>query len=332
MVPGGTIAGKGGQDNAGGGGHTETVGNNLSFPVIWSDDNSRLELLGMSGDTSLEVVWPEMVLYNDLYYDAYAQKTEGNVWQAENLVAEGPVLVDEIDWGDSLEVVDMKIGRPVRIELSLYKKADTGLVEPETAYEMTGPMMGYVMAMLANPSSPEEVQGVIAWPASLDQAAEALTYDSYEATVYSSSGGLVLQPLEGLREEIAAGDLRWEPTLSKWVDNNPDDEIGIGEPVALTFSGELNVGGKVIYGLSKGGWKPTAVGDYRATFYLPLNGTVGFDVYTAIRTAEEEVAVAEDDDGGADLGGGSAVVDVANNLTYMDIRVVAGGGGGKKLK
>ena len=325
LAPAGTFAAKGDKgSSSGGGGHTETAGNNLSFPVIWGDGGS-IALPGTQLNAELTVEWGSVPI-GGTNYTAYAQKTEGNVWQAENVVATGAVYVDEIDWGDSLEAVDMKVGRPVRIELSLYKLANAGLVEPVIAHEMSESMTGYVMVMLDNPSSPDEVQGVISLP---DQdPPSAITYESNEATVYSSDGRLVLQQLEGLREDIEPLDLTWREDLSQWVDADPDDDIGVGEPESLTFSGELNVGGKVIYGLSKGGWRPTATGDYRATFYLPIDGDVGFDGFTSIRIDAEEAEATEDDDGGPDIGGASAVVDDINNLTYIDIRVVSGGGGG----
>ncbi|MCB0125369.1 MAG: hypothetical protein KDE58_24110, partial [Caldilineaceae bacterium] len=218
-------------------------------------------------------------------------------------------IVDEIDWGDSLESVDMKIGRPVRIELSLYKLLDVA-------------MKAYTMVMLANPSSPDEVQGACATDPT-NAGGSALTYDSLEATVYSPNGRLVIQSLIGDKESIDASDLEWEN--DHWVDMDPDDSIGVGNPIQVSFSGELNVGGKVIYGLSQGGWKPTAAGDYRITFYLPTDENTFFDAETTIRvSAETEEITAEAED----TGGGLAYVDSGNNLTYIDISVVAGGGGG----
>jgi len=118
------------------------VGNNLSFPVIWGD-GAGLSLPGEFLQASLTVPWTGTnPCLGGLV--PYAQKTEDNLWQAENSAAgpyleEGHLYVDQIDWGDSLESVDMKVGRPVRVELSLYK----ALVDPMTGYEMV---------MLANPT------------------------------------------------------------------------------------------------------------------------------------------------------------------------------------
>lgn len=288
----------GGGGGGGGGGHTEPVGNNLSFPVIWAE-GIALPLRGVMEQATLTVP------YYDYQIDCgggvlaypYAQKIEGNVWQAENLVIADatPVIVNEIDWGDSLESVDMKVGRPVRVELSLYK---TQLETPMTAFNMV---------MLANPSSPDEVQGACA--TELNNGATALVYESTEATVYSPYSKVVIQKITGT-------NLTWAGT--QWIG---DAEA----PVAVTFAGELNVGGKVIFGLSQGGWKPTSTGDYRITFYLPLDKNTIYNETTIIRISAEAETITAEEEGG-DVGG-EAYVDWMNNLTYIDVTVVGGGGG-----
>jgi hypothetical protein len=288
--------GPGGGGGGGGGGHTEPIGNNLSFPVIWSE-GVALPLQGTMLQASLTVPYSTSPCADGAY--AYAQKTQGNVWQAENIAATEQTFVSEIDWGDSLESVDMKVGRPVRVELSLYKSFDV-------------PMTAYTMVMLANPSSPDEVQGVCATgdPAA-DNGANIFKYDSYEATVYSPFSQVVIQKLTGTY-------LTWDGT--KWVGD-------AGTPLSITFAGELNVGGKVIYGLSQGGWKPTSTGDYRITFFLPMDKNTKFDENTRIRVSSEvEAIVAEE---GGDVGG-EAYVDWNHNLTYIDVTVVGGGGGGRR--
>lgn len=273
------------------GGRTEPVGNNLSFPVIWSE-GSALSLPGTMLQANITVPYYDYQIDcgGTLAY-AYAQKTLGNVWQAENTAAGGTVTVNEIDWGDSLESVDMKVGRPVRVELSLYKLLDT-------------PMTGYSMVMLANPSSPDEVQGACA--TGYNDGSTILAYPSYEATVYTPKAKLIIQRITG-------PTLSWDGATSQWVGD-------VTAPLAITFAGELNVGGKVIYGLSEGGWKPTVVGDYRLTFFMPLTGNTLFDAGTIIRVAAETEAVITAEEGG-DVGG-EAYVDWVNNLTYIDITVV----------
>lgn len=295
LVPAGVMA----KGPGGGGGHTEPVGNNLSFPVIWSEGVS-LTLRGIMEQATLTVP------YYDYQIDcggtpgyAYAQKVEGNIWQAENIkvmdMVEGGVVINEIDWGDSLESVDMKVGRPVRVELSLYKT------------QLETPLTAFAMVMLANPSSPDEVQGACAteW----NNGATAFVYESSEATVYSPYSKVVIQKITG-------PNLTWDG--NKWIGD-------ADSPVMVNFAGELNVAGKVIYGLSQGGWKPTSIGDYRITFYLPLNKNTKFDAATIIRLSVETEAVVTEAEGG-DVGG-EASVDWVNNLTYIDVTVVGGGGG-----
>jgi hypothetical protein len=324
--PGGGGGGGGGGKGGGGGGGEEPVGNNLSFPAIWAD-GATLAVPGTEGVASVAVPWDanadgvadNVAPVGDPPLYAYAQKTIGNVWQAQNDPAVGTVYVDEVDWGDSLESIDMKVGRPVRIELSLYK---TGVS-----------MLGFDMVLLANASSPDEVQGVVS--SQIGSAGAPLGAASLkpgpgvpytEATVFSPNGKVVVQPLVGTRDEVAAGDLVWTGTY--WADGNTLDPTDIGAPETLTFAGELNVAGKVIFGLSKGGWRPKKAGDYRITFYLPTISQAQL-LNATIRQPEEEIILAEEGDAG-----GIAVVDGANNLTYIDIRVTAsgggGGGGGKK--
>jgi hypothetical protein len=283
--------------------------NNLSFPVIWSE-GVKMTLAGTMLNASLAVPYDvtrdglitdaDMLACGGTLAYAYAQKTTGNTWQAQNVDAVGPVYVSEIDWGDSLESSDFKVRRPIRVELTLYKLLDN-------------PMTGYNMVMLANPSSPDEVQGACA-TANPGDNSNVLTYSGTEASVYSPNGKIVIQLLGGTREEVLPGDLIWDGT--KWVDGNPDDPTTAGNPINVSFAGELNVGGKVIYGLSTGGWKPTTAGDYRITFYLPLDKNAQLRDATVRASAEETITIEAEG-----TGGGTAVVDGEKNLTYIDIRV-----------
>ncbi|WP_323300277.1 hypothetical protein [Crocosphaera sp. UHCC 0190] len=146
-----------------------------------------------------------------------------------------------------------------------------------------------------------------------------------EATVYSAGAMLIIQKLDGSRSDVAEGDLLWNG--SQWVDANPSDPTDIYDPLTgITFAGELNVGGKVIYGLSEGGWSPTEVGDYRITFYIAPNANATLDG-AGIRLAAEEEVTAIASEEGSDIGGGNGFVLGGLNLTYIDISVVDGGGG-----
>ena len=130
-----------------------TAGNNLSFPVIWSDGfEKELREPPVYGEAFLEGewwhVWAEdpaeptdpifscMPQINDNtlcedgsipgdgvseLYRAYIQKDVSNVWQAHNLNATSPLYVDLIDWGDNLESIDWSIKSQIRTEIVLYE-------------------------------------------------------------------------------------------------------------------------------------------------------------------------------------------------------------------
>ena len=55
-----------------------------------------------------------------------------------------PLSVAFIDWGDVIEAVNPKIGRPFRLEVTPYVNVSDD------------PLKGYTMALLANPSSPKK--------------------------------------------------------------------------------------------------------------------------------------------------------------------------------
>ena len=126
--------------------------------------------------------------------------------------------------------------------------------------------------------------------------------------------------------------------------NSPVWESGDGPGY---YSAEINVKGKVIYGYT---WdvnklhddtvvppytNPSAAGDYRITFSLdgtncPVTLNTFFDAYTQIVVPLEEAVVLEE---GEEPGGGAvAHTDAVNNLTYIDVRILAKGGGGNSKK
>ena len=275
----------------GGGGHTETMGNNLSFPALLADGYSVTQII----ETLFEVPYtgpyegltPEQIAWLEANGPWYAQKVEGNVWQADYSIEASTVSVNYIDWGDAIEAVNPKMGRPYRLELVLYSD-----VEGMTAYKM---------AELAYPSSKDETQGT-----------NTNTYESIYASVASPNGEIVVQRFEG----VDPNTLTWDGT--KWV--------GAEAPVPISFQVENNVGGKLIFGASMKGWKPTELGAHRITFYV-AGGNVNLSTaYIANYTVDElgqvypmPVAVGETN---------TPMVDAVNNLTYVDVVVTTGGGGG----
>ena len=281
----------GGNGGGGGGGHTETMGNNLSFPALLADGYSvtpiteTLFTVPYTGD--YEGLTAEQIAWLEANGPWYAQKVEGNVWQAEYLNVT-TVDVSYIDWGDAIEAVNPKMGRPYRLELVLYEDVSS--------------MLAYKMAELAYPSSKDETQGT-----------NTLTYNSIYASVASPSGEIVVQRFEG----VDPTTLTWDG--SKWV--------GAEAPVPISFQVENNVGGKLIFGASMKGWKPTELGAHRITFYLANSSVILSNAYIANYTVDElgnqtypmPVAVGETN---------TPFVDAVNNLTYVDVIVTTGGGGG----
>lgn len=161
------------------------------------------------------------------------------------------------------------------------------------------PMTGYTMAVLEYPSSSTELQGT-----------NTATYEGAYATVISARPKLVVQYLGA-----TVPALTWDGT--KWV-----TETGTPTVANVSFAPELNVGGKYIYGASSGGWKPSQAGYYRLTFYVPTGSGVNLALGSI---ANESLGFAPPTEGVA-----TAVLDAANNLTYVDVLATGSGGGGRR--
>lgn len=323
LVAGGAQAapppGKGG----GGGGKT-TPGNNLSLPVIWSEGYA-LPLRGVFGAPVFGgVAWPEDcgALGLECWY---LQQDELNTWQAESVDwSAAPVAVSWIDWGDNLEAKPWYVTSIVRTEVVLYQ-------------DLTVPMTAFTMAHLWG-QGPSEMWGT-----------NTVQYPSTEATVYSRCARFTIQQLTEDPGSVGFF-VAWNPATGVWEGDAGaalyNSAVWMGtEGPSGAYSAEINVAGKVIYGYN---WNVRKTGDgsgyYRLTFSLDgLNcplvlNTFFIDGVTQIKpTAEEEVLVpgpsfppgpritAEEP------GGGVAVIDFANNLSYIDVQILPNkGGGGKK--
>ena len=270
-----------------GSGHVEPAGNNLSFPVFAIDGyaiSAVQENLTVEYSGPYDGLTAEELLYLEANGPWYAQKVVGNVWQAEFSNANEPLEVTFIDWGDVIESVNPVVGRPFRLETTMYVDISDD------------PMNGYTMAMLAFPSSPKEAQGT-----------NGVLYDANWATVVSSSPTLIIQRL--MPEALP----NWNSEAGMWTGE------GVLAPLAnFMFAPELNVGGKYIYGASTGGWRPTIDGTYRLTFFM--RGTTNISVVNAVignysgNTADQW--------GLPENRAATAVVDPVNNLSYVDVTVV----------
>lgn len=276
----------------GGGPPGPTLGNNLSFPALLADGftvtpiTAPLFTIPYDGPyTGLTQEQLDYVLANGPWY---AQKVEGNLWQADYATVSA-ADVFFVDWGDAMESVDPKLGRPYRLELALYAT----LLEPLT---------GYLMAELAFPSSPQETQGT-----------NMTTYESWYSTIATPLGRLSVQKYVG-----DADFLTWNGT--QWVGDGVNVTAYPPEPVS--FQQELNVGGKYIFGASTGGWRPTELAEFRITFYFGTGSSVSLaDAQPGDYNGGTPIIpkVGERN---------TAIVDPLNNVTYMDVTVVKPGGGG----
>jgi len=347
------ISEKGGKPDGG-----ELAGNNLSFPVIWSDGVTKplpgaIEQYSISGEWW--GVWDEdpidpqddiwscgpYLAPNDIAcllaeHRAYIQKDSKNVWQAFNGVPDdflnkgGELNVDLIDWGDNLESVDWKITSQVRVEMVLLENLDEAVTQ-------------FAMRHVSGWGT-DEVHGL------QTESAESVipVYGiGNQATVYSDNARFTIQKLNVDKSYEQLSLLQWEPTVG-WVEPGENPLGLINDPILNSkASAEINVKGKIIYGTT---WNVRSTNDgegyYRLTFSFDPNENLNtfFDEFTEIIVAEEiEETTVEfaakgpggEDDGGEDSGGGTGVI-VHNDdysLTYMDILITGktsgnGGGGG----
>lgn len=314
-----------GSGSGGGGGHVETAGNNLSFPVLFTDGDP----VALRGTVGTEVfggatwyVWtdadgdhaclssectpPDGVTYQTVY----PQQDPDNEWQADNDGDLGAVAVSWVDWGDNLEARSWPLNSKLRVETVLLRD----LATPMTAYEMVH-LYG---------QGTSEMWGTT-----------GTTYDSTQATVYSDCARLLIQRLDGPREELQPGDVVWDATASRWTGKigAPLVDGGVWEHIDGPggYSAEVNIPGKVIYGYN---WNVRGTndgaGDYRITFALDgvaCPYTVQADLSSAqvFLPAEEtaEVTAEEGDETGSDTEGATALVQGGDQLTYIDVRITS---------
>lgn len=340
---------------------TETFGNNLSFPVLWAEGVEKT-LRGAPGAAPvMEGAWwywwgtdaegnplscapdPDDT---DLCDDGVLGTTSGsppeanaqqvylqqdplNEWQAGIYTETDRVEVSWLDWGDNLESVDWTTRSMVRTEVALIQ-------------DLPAPVLEYQMRHLYGWGQ-TEMWGL----STTGNPPVAETLDGMQATVYSACARLIIQRLQVLRDDPQLATLEWMPTVG-WTEPAGSMENLISDPLFNKavweaadgpgyYSAEINVKGKIIYGYT---WDTRKLnegaGDYRITFSLDATcGAVALNTFfsdatgtpvTQIVLPEEEgellLAAAEPDEGGA-----TAVIDYANNLSYIDIRLIDRQGG-----
>lgn len=148
----------------------EGTGNNISWPVVFADgvgitglavsadpgvrplttEAASAELMG-ADSTNPAVSSPTSLFWysgniRDLVSTSYLQNTASS-WRAQVLDGTGQAKYEaSAYWGDNLVSQKISVGKKIRIEVAL---SATGV----------GTLLGYNMTYVANPSSPEEVQG-----------------------------------------------------------------------------------------------------------------------------------------------------------------------------
>lgn len=324
-----------------GGGKGETsIGNNLSFPVIWAEGTTlalRQPPAGTAADgVKLGGAWwyvwgvdpseptdpvfscqPSPSKQSSCFggsnpgdgtpvYKAYLQKDANNYWRAYNAPASGTLNVDSVDWGDNLESHTFGLTSMIRTEVVLLKN-------------LPSPVLQYAMRHVSGWGS-NEMHGL---QTTLDNIIQ--TGPGTQATVYSNHARLTIQKLTSTTPVI-----HWDATNHYWTGN------GINAPIYNKavyqaaegpgyYSAEINIKGKVIYGYTwNAGQLNEGNGVYRLTFSLDPNGggttlNTFFDENTGVVTGSES------EEGQA---GAKAIVDAADNLTYIDITLGGNGGGG----
>jgi uncharacterized membrane protein YgcG len=152
---------------------------------------------------------------------------------------------------------------------------------------------------------------------------------------------LTIQKLNVAHDSITPESLTWIPNEG-WSEVDPEVDL-VNDPIFNQsvyeagdgpgfYNAEVNVKGKVIYGYT---WAVRHLnedaGDYRITFSFDNEGGVVslntfFDDLTEIYLPVEEEVSTESEDAEGNRGG-MGIIDIENNLTYMDITIKEGGGG-----
>jgi len=167
------------------------------------------------------------------------------------------------------------------------------------------------------------------------------------ATVYSHNARFTIQKINATDLGQLEGNVEWNEVTKSWegiagaedLINDPLFNMAVyqaGDGPGF-YNAEINVKGKIIYGYT---WKVRNLnegdGYYRLTFSFDNDGQVPlntfFDSNTKILVAEEVVEEKADVLAEAEEGdrGGVGVMDVDNNLTYMDILITPKTKGGGK--
>lgn len=303
-------------------GGDESVGNCLSFPVIWSDgsidlrgtpdtppvlegewyyvwgtdpvDPADMDNLKSAGPYAYDETPTKPDTGGETLYKAFIQKDANNVWQAANWSPEVATTIDFIDWGDNLESVDWTIKSQVRTEVVLYESITPGDLTQYAMRHCDGWGSSEVHGLQTLDNSDNSPVGV---PSEHTAATGDL------ATVYSENARLTIQKFfetdKGNIDDPIYNNIKWDADQKVWTNSGKDiineealfnmavHEAGDGPGY---YSAEVNVKGKLIYGYT---WNLKKMNDgegyYRITFsFDERGGKTFFDSTTQIMVPVEE--------------------------------------------
>lgn len=307
-----------------------TPGNNLSFPVLWSEDGYLVAPPGEQGVVSASGEISPCSDTSGVEGEAAVQKDEGNSWQADNVLQAGN-FVTEVDWGDNLEAKDWRVDQMVRIETALY-----AALEGDT---MTGYQMCHVDGQGQTEVWGALVEGGMGGSGAEIQAVDPslVEYESEEALVYTAGARLTIQRIADDASPT------WDPVEHRWVGSGVADPVFNGAVHEKTSDGpgsygaEINVSGKVVFGFI---WDTAGLynGEYRLTFSLdgadsatgfPGSGTSLQNAAIRVPVEESLASLVGTTTADVDMRAGrpeanEAVVAGDLNLTYIDVGLTDG--------
>lgn len=352
-----------GAGGGGGGGHTESAVNNLSYPAVklggvssaatpfsatlhvngetFSYACDKPEVVGTTTypNTSCAVATSSGVAYltaeectatgpcAGLTVDrVYWQKILTNDWKAEEVGAMSE-QVAYLDWGDNIESKSWSSTSTIRLETVPFADYSAGGPTPA----MRGYQMWHVLGQ-----GPDEQWGVRTTDS---DTPVPYVYDSPYAIIHTGNARLNIAKL--YPEATACPSTG--PASSGFPDTawQPGGWDGACTLSDGGFTAELNVGGKYVYGhnwairretlppcngtmWNKAGW-------WRLTFYTSDNGiqftNSAIPLFPPTLPGAAPAALAAESETGALY---APVIDTARNLTFIDICIVASGGGGRK--
>ncbi len=303
-------SGGGGGHGGGGGGEEETLGNNLSVPVVFAEGHG-ITGLPVGTDTGLRPrpgeTNPTLPFFDDstvvikdgiTYYPQQTTSTWQAGWTAGQPGGEAVI----INWGDNLLARSWNTNSVIRVETVLFQQGDT-------------PLTGYAMESLFG-SQRAEVFGT-----------PGTTTQSTYRTVYAVTPRLIIEKITGPGGSVVPGLPRFEGSVAAALESD-----GPGE-----YSAEVNGGGSIIYGFNwslrqwdmpteeKAGW-------WRITF--TLDPVAKYSVVTEEGAAPQQFTVTRNvrltglDP--ADLGGEFTYHPTIKNdyTSVLEVEVIAGGGSG----